>query len=340
MSQIKAAVVGLGYWGPNLARNIQSNPAFELAALCDRDAKRLAKIGGLYPWAKRYATVDEMLAAGPPDLVVVCTPVESHFELAHAALLAGCNVLCEKPLASTVAQAAQLIDTAAKRGVKLFVDHTFQFTGAVREIRRQYASGALGDLFYIDSVRINLGLFQPDVDVIWDLAPHDLSIVQYVVGARVKSVHAVASSHNPRGLVDVAYLHLDLDNGVSANVHMSWLSPVKVRRMIFSGTRSSLIYDDLEMAEKIKVYDHGVSFDVSDVEARKQVLVNYRRGDMRAPAIDNSEALAAELAEIAAALRGEASAAATGEEGLAIVSVLEASQRSLATGGSRVVISP
>jgi predicted dehydrogenase len=339
MSQIKAAVVGLGYWGPNLARNIQSNPAFELAALCDRDPKRLAKIGGLYPWAKRYASIEELVAAGAPDLLVVCTPVESHHALALAGLEAGCHVLCEKPLASTAAQAAQLIEVAHERGRKLFVDHTFQFTGAVREIRRQYASGALGDLFYIDSVRINLGLFQPDVDVIWDLAPHDLSIVQYVTGAKVKSVHAVASSHNPRGLVDVAYLHLELDNGVGANVHMSWLSPVKVRRMIFSGTRSSLIYDDLEMAEKIKVYDHGVSFDVSDVEARKQVLVNYRRGDMRAPAIDNSEALAAELAEIAAALRGEASAAATGEDGLAIVAVLEAAGRSLATGGSRVAIS-
>lgn len=338
MSQIKAAVVGLGYWGPNLVRNLQASSAFELVGVCDQDAKRLARISGQYPWAKRYHALPEMLSELSPELLVVCTPVESHHRLALAGLEAGCNVLCEKPLASTVAEAIQLIETAARRGKKLFVDHTFQFTGAVREIRRQYASGALGELFYIDSVRINLGLFQPDVDVIWDLAPHDLSIVQYVVGARVKSVHAVASSHNPRGLVDVAYLHLDLDNGVSANVHMSWLSPVKVRRMIFSGTKSSLIYDDLEMAEKIKVYDHGVSFDVSDVEARKQVLVNYRRGDMRAPAIDNSEALSAELAEIAAALRGEASAVATGEDGLAIVQVLEAAQRSLATGGSRVVI--
>jgi len=338
MSQIKAAVVGLGYWGPNLARNLQASRAFDLVGLCDTDPKRLARIGELYPWARAHTSLSSLLA-DPPELVVIATPVRSHYELALAALEAGCHVLCEKPLASTAAEAAVLIDTAARRGLKLFVDHTFPFTGSVREIRRQYAAGVLGELFYIDSVRINLGLFQPDVDVIWDLAPHDLSIVQYVVGSPIKTVHVTASTHNPRGLVDVAYLHLEMESQISAHVHLSWLSPVKVRRMIFSGTKSSLIYDDIEPTEKIKIYDHGVSFDVTDVEARKQVLVNYRRGEMRAPAIDNSEALAAELVEIAAALRGQPSTAATGEDGLAIVKVLEASGRSLATGSSRVAIS-
>jgi predicted dehydrogenase len=191
---------------------------------------------------------------------------------------------------------------------------------------------------YIDSVRINLGVFQSDVDVVWDLAPHDLSILQYVVGEKVTAVQANGTAHNPRKLVDVAYLTLRYDSGLTAHLHLSWLSPVKVRRMIFSGTKSSLIFDDLEMAEKLKIYDHGVSFDTADVVTRSQVLVNYRRGEMRAPALDNREALATEFAEIAACLRGQPSSAASAADGLQVVRVLEAAERSIVTHGSWIAL--
>lgn len=336
MSKFRAAVIGLGYWGPNLARNFQASEDFELVGLCDLDAKRVEKVAAGYPWAKGFTSTEEMLREAKPEVVAVCTPVGSHYPLVKTALEAGAHVLCEKPLASSVKESEELVTLAQKRERRLFVDHTFTYVGAVRLIRDLYAKGTLGDLFYIDSVRINLGLFQPDVDVIWDLAPHDLSIVSHVVGKKVTSVQATGSSHNPRGFADVAYLDLRFENGVTAHLHLSWLSPVKVRKMIFSGTKSSIIYDDIEMSEKVKVYDHGVSFDVSDFETRKQVLVNYRRGEMRAPALDNKEALGVELRELARALRGEPATVATGEDGLDIVRVLEASQTSLQRDGARV----
>lgn len=338
MSRFRAAVVGLGYWGPNLARNFQGSEGYELVGLCDLDKKRVDKVASNYPWAKTFTDYAEMLREVKPDIVAVCTPVASHAVLVKGALEAGAHVLCEKPLAASVAEAEELVTLAAKRERRLFVDHTFSYTGAVRYIADQYKGGKLGELFYVDSVRINLGLFQPDVDVIWDLAPHDLSILSYVIGKKVVSVQASGSSHNPRGFADVAYLDLRFENGVNAHLHLSWLSPVKVRRMIFAGTQSSLIYDDLEMSEKIKVYDHGVTFDVSDIEARKQVLVNYRRGEMRAPALDNKEALQTELRDIATVLRGGNATVATGEEGLEIVRILEASQKSLSNDGARVTL--
>ncbi len=339
MDKIKAAVVGLGYWGPNLARNIsQASSDYELVGLCDLDAKRVAKVADLYPSAKRYTSYTDLLTEAKPDLVAIATPVASHHALAKAALECGADVLCEKPLAATVAEATQLVEMANRLGRRLFVDHTFTYTGAVRAIRDAYEKRVLGDLFYVDSVRINLGLFQPDVDVIWDLAPHDLSILSYVIGRPVRSVKATGSSHNPRGFADVAYLTVEYEGGLSAHLHLSWLSPVKVRRMIFSGTTSSLIFDDLEGSEKIKIYDHGVSFDVSDIEARKQVLVNYRRGDMRAPALDNKEALGTELREIAAAMRGAPAPKSLGEDGLEVVRVLEAAGKSLAQDGARVLL--
>lgn len=340
MSRIKAAVVGLGYWGPNLARNLQASADYELVGLCDLDEQRVQRVGASYPWAKTFTSLAQMMSEVKPELVAVCTPVASHASLVTTALEGGAHVLCEKPLAASVAEAEAMVTLAQKRERKLFVDHTFVYTGAVRWIRDTYFKGSLGEMLYVDSVRINLGLFQPDVDVIWDLAPHDLSIVQHVVGKKIVSVQASGTSHNPRGTNDVAYLDLRFEGGVTAHLHLSWLSPVKVRRMIFAGTKSSIIYDDLEMSEKVKVYDHGVTFDVSDVETRKQVLVNYRRGEMRAPALDNKEALGTEMREIAAVIRTGAvpqgASVAFGEDGLATVRVLEAAQRSLAQDGARI----
>jgi predicted dehydrogenase len=340
--KLRTAVVGLGYWGPNLARNLSASKQFELSALCDLDAKRLENHGALYPSAARYGAVEAMLSEVKPELVCIATPVASHFPLAKQALLAGCHVLVEKPMTMTVAESDELLALAKRQGRHLFVDHTFLFTGAVQELQRQVREGLIGDLLYIDGVRINLGLFQPDVDVIWDLAPHDLSILQAVVGRAPRSVRAMGSSHSPSGLADVAYLHLDYGqvNGqeLTAHLHLSWLSPVKVRRMIFAGTKQSIIYDDLEPAEKIKIYDHGVNFDVNDAEARRRILVSYRKGDMRAPNLSAAEAIGLELNNIAEVLRGTGQAAAPGDDGAAVVRILAAAKQSLANGGSAVAV--
>jgi predicted dehydrogenase len=237
-----------------------------------------------------------------------------------------------------VEEGEKLLAVGDRMQRKVFADHTFLFTGAVEEMKRQVESGSLGEMLYVDSVRINLGLFQADVDVIWDLAPHDLSILQHLLGRPPKTVAAMGSSHNPRGTVDVAYLHLDYGDGLTAHLHLSWLSPVKVRRMIFAGTKQSLIFDDLEQDTKIKLYDHGVAFDVTDLESRRQVLVSYRKGDMRAPAISPSEALAVQTREIASVLRGEKAPRAPGADGLAVVRILSAASRSLRAGGERLKI--
>jgi predicted dehydrogenase len=333
-----AAVVGLGYWGPNLARNLSASVDFQLVGLCDHDPSCLNKTAAMYPAAASHVDFERMLAEVRPDLVAVATPVASHYPLAKAALLAGCHVLVEKPLAMTVADAQDLLALAERQQRHVFVDHTYVFTGAVMELKRQLATGQLGDLLYIDSVRINLGLFQSDVDVIWDLAPHDLAILHEVIGRMPATVQVMGSCHNPHGLVDVAYLHLDYGAGLTAHLHLSWLSPVKMRRMIFAGTRQSLIFDDLEMAEKIKIYDHGVAFEASsDLAARREMLVNYRKGDMRAPAIGTVEALATELAEVAAVLRDNGKSRASGIAGLAVLAILEAADRSMKSGGIPVV---
>lgn len=329
---LRAAVVGVGYWGPNLARSISANPDFRLIGLCDTNPVRLATMAAHYPAAVATDNLDELLAKRP-DLVAIAIPVAGHYEVARRCLQAGCNVLVEKPLTATVEEGEKLLALADEMGRAVFVDHTFLFTGAVEEIKKQVSAGNLGDLLYLDSVRINLGLFQPDVDVIWDLAPHDLSILLYVLGGLPKTVSAMGSTHNPQGTVDVAYLHLDYGNGLTAHLHVSWLSPVKIRRMIFAGTKQSLIFDDLDQEAKIKLYDQGVAFDVTDVETQRQVLVSYRKGDMRAPVVSPREALAVEIAELAAVIRGTMAARSPGEQGVAVVRVLEAASRSFRMAG-------
>ena len=334
---LSAAVVGLGSWGPNLARNISANPDFRLTGLCDLNKARLAAMAAHYPAAAPTDDLDALLATRP-DLVAIAIPVARHYDVARRCLEAGCHVLVEKPLTATVAEGEKLLALADKVGKRVFVDHTFLFTGAVEEIKRQVDAGNLGDLLYIDSVRINLGLFQPDVDVIWDLAPHDLSILLYVLGGLPKTVSAMGSSHNPQGTVDVAYLHLDYGGGMTAHLHLSWLSPVKVRRMIFAGTKQSLIFDDLDQEAKIKLYDQGVAFDVSDLESRREVLVSYRKGDMRAPVVSAREALSAAVAELRSVLLGAAVSRCSGVHGLAVVRVLEAAAQSLQKAGAPVSI--
>jgi predicted dehydrogenase len=328
-----AAVVGLGYWGPNLARNLAGSGCFELAALCERDPSRLERAGRAYPAARRHADLGSLLDASAPDLVAIATPVASHRELAIQALEAGCHVLVEKPMALDSAEAEEMRAVARAAGRHIFVDHVFLFTPAVREIRRRIQDGDLGELLYIDATRINLGLFQPDVDVIWDLGCHDVSILEFVLGREPASVRCLASSHNPSGFTDVAYVHLEYERGLAAHLHLSWLSPVKVRRMIFTGRRQSLIYDELDPAERIKLYDYGVEFDERDIEARAQMLVRYRKGSILAPALPVDEALAVEMRHIGKVLAGDEEPISPAETGVAVIRVLEAARRSALGGG-------
>jgi predicted dehydrogenase len=338
MKKIRAAVVGLGYWGPNLARNLQSIGQFELVGLCDREPERLARVQSTFPWARPFEAFSAMLTETQPELVAIATPVAHHYELARQALEAGAHVLCEKPMTGTLREAEALIQLATERKRHLFVDHTFVYTSAVRRLKDILASGRLGELLYVDSVRINLGLFQPDVDVVWDLCPHDLSILGYVLGRDPIAVRAHGTCHNPRGFADVAYVSLEYEGALTAHLHLSWLSPVKVRRMIFPGTSASLIYDELEPSEKVKLYEHGFSFESADTEAKQNLQVKYRRGDMLAPALDAVEALRAEVQEIAACLRGGPEPPGHARAGLGVVRTLEGISRSIAAGGERVAL--
>ena len=290
---IGVAVVGAGYWGPNLIRNFAACPDTQLVAVCDCDEKRLAKALAAYPGVEGLREFDELLDRTDVDAVAIATPVGTHSPMGLAALRAGKQVLLEKPLAASVHEAEELVRTAKELGRVLMVDHTFIYSGPVRKIKQIVDSGDIGDLYFVDSVRINLGLFQHDVNVVWDLAPHDLSILDYLVGHLPKSLSAFGTCHadNMREIEDVAYLNLDFGGGLLASFHVNWLSPVKVRHFIVGGSRKSIVYNDLEPAEKVKVYDRGITVN-GDVEARRGVLVGYRTGDVWSPHVEQGEPLA------------------------------------------------
>src|SRR5262245_28047971 len=241
MDRLAVGVIGCGYWGPNLIRNFSACPQTELVAICDRDPARLEAIGRTYAGPKRLSDLDEFLDL-PLQAVAIATPVSTHFPLARRCLEAGKHVLVEKPLAGTVAEAEALVRIADRCGRVLMVDHTYLFNNAVRQIQARVEQGELGDLYYVDSVRINLGLFQRDANVIWDLAPHDLSIVDFILGGDARSISAWGCSHDDPAIEDVAYVNMDFGEHLLANFHVNWLSPVKVRQMIFAGSRKSLVY--------------------------------------------------------------------------------------------------
>ncbi len=330
------AVVGLGYWGPNLVRNFHAQPGCRLKTCCDVDARRLDAVHADYPAIGLCADAGEILADPQITAVVIATPVATHFPLAKAALLAGKSVLIEKPLTANVAQAEELVALADERGLTLMVDHTFIYSPAVARIKQLVDSGELGELLFIDSVRINLGLIQPDVNVVWDLAPHDLSIVDHLLGRLPRSVSAFGAAHAGRGQEDVAYLNLDFGDGLIANFHVNWLSPVKLRYTRLGGSRKSVVYNDLETAEKIKVYDSGVDVRGDDPDSRRQRLVDYRTGDVWSPHLSREEPLARVAEQFIECLTRGVRPPSDGQAGLRIVRVLDAAQRSLRARGARV----
>jgi predicted dehydrogenase len=336
---INVAVVGAGYWGPNLIRNFSACPLTKLVAVCDKDRGRLDKVLAAYPGVEKIGDVESLLARPDVDAVAIATPVGTHAPIGMAALSAGKHVLLEKPMAGSVRDAEELVRTAKQAGRILMVDHTFIYGGPVRKIKEIIDSGDLGDIYFVDSVRINLGLFQHDVNVVWDLAPHDLSIMDHIIGKLPKSLSAFGTCHTKpeSGIEDVAYLNLDFGDGLSASFHVNWLSPVKIRHFLVGGSRKGLVYNDLSPDEKIKVYDRGITVS-EDVEARRGVLIGYRTGDVWSPKIDQSEALRNMVAHFAECIRDGKQPLTDGEAGLRVVRILEAAQRSIKAQGGRITL--
>lgn len=333
---VSIAVVGLGYWGPNLARNIAASPGVTLTRICDVDMERLSVVGRSYPSVELSTDLAEVINDTEVDAVAIATPVSTHHALAKKALLAGKHVLVEKPLAATSAEAEDLIATAQDRERVLLVDHVFLYSPAVEKVVELCRSGTIGDLNFIDSVRINLGLIQDDVNVLWDLAPHDLSIIDALIGRAPRSVLAVGESHVANGTVDVSYLHLDYD-GITAAVHLNWLSPVKIRHFMVGGSKKSVLYNDLDRSEPVKVYDSGVNVD-TDPARKRRLLVSYRSGDVLSPRLESFEPLSAMISHFADCIENGTVPLSGGDQGLRIVRTLEAADRSLAQGGGRVEV--
>ncbi|HSS22733.1 MAG TPA: Gfo/Idh/MocA family oxidoreductase [Pyrinomonadaceae bacterium] len=334
---IKVGVIGYGYWGPNLVRNFMEAPGSTVVAVCDLRGERLQSLKVRYPTIKTLTDSRELFADPDVDAIVVATPVSSHFELGMAALKADKHVLIEKPLAANSEQANHLIEEAARRQRVLMVDHTFVYTGAVRKIRELINANELGDIYYYDAVRVNLGLFQHDVNVIWDLAIHDLSIMDYVLPTKATAVSATGISHIPGQPENVAYITLFFPNPQIAHVHVNWLTPVKVRHTLIGGSEKMILYDDLDPSEKVKIYDKGVTVSQSP-EAVYEMLVSYRSGDMRAPRLDATEALQVEAQHFIDCIQTGKTPVTDGQAGLRLVKIVEAAEKSLSARGQLIEI--
>jgi len=340
VKSIRVGVIGCGYWGPNLVRNFARNPYSEVEAVCDMRYERAVRVGAEYRIPMVTDHPAEMFANPEVDLIVVATPSFSHFPLAKAALEAGKHVLVMKPLATQTDHAEELCALAERQGVLLAVDHTFVFTAAVRKMRELIAAGAIGDLYYFDSVRINLGLIQTDVNVVWDLAPHDVSIMDYLIGQEPVSVSATGAAHGGSPTENIAYLTVRYEGSLIGHVHVNWLAPAKVRRTILGGSKRMMIYDDMEPSEKLKVYDKGFSIDAAPaVEPDYQLMISYRSGDMHAPQLDMREALAVEVDNVVQAILGKEPLVVDGRAGARVVRILEAAQTSIDQGGAVVPLS-
>ncbi len=336
MDRIPVGIIGCGYWGPNLIRNFSSCPLTEVIAVHDASPARLEAARRINSSVKGTTSLDEFLAL-PIKAVAIATPVSSHFPLAVRCLEAGMHVLVEKPLTATVEQAEALLELASQRQRVLMVDHTYLFNPAVRRIKELVDQGELGELNYIDSVRTNLGLFQHDINVIWDLAPHDLSIVDYVLGYEPRSISAWGCAHANPGIENIAYVNVDYGDHMLANFHVNWLSPVKIRQMIFAGSRKSLIFNELNTTEPVKVYDRGI--EISDgPEEKRRLQVGYRTGDVWSPHIEPLEALQAAVTHFAECIREDKVPVSNGQLGLRVVRYLEAATRSIRAQGGRVVL--
>jgi predicted dehydrogenase len=344
MSNTGLAVIGAGYWGPNLVRTALATPALELRWLCDLDEKRAQAVLGRYTTVKPTASYERVLADPTVAAVAIATPAATHFDLVRAALEAGKHVLVEKPLTSSVSDAVKLAELAERSGLALMCDHTYCYTPAVRRIREFIHAGEIGEVQFIDSVRINLGLVQPDIDVLWDLAPHDLSILDFVLPADVVPVAVAAHTSDPisNGRACLAHLSVWLSTGALAHFHVNWLSPTKVRTTLFGGSRRTIVWDDMNPAARLMLHDRGVDLVPGGSLApddRRQALISYRVGDIQVPALPEREALASVMAEFASAIAEHRTPLTDARAGIRVLKLLEAASRSADGGGSRVPVS-
>lgn len=332
---IRIGVLGYGYWGPNLVRNFAEAQECEVAAVCDVREGPLAQVRKRYPSIRTTTSACDVFNDPGIDAVVVATPVSTHYELASTALAAGKHVWVEKPMTATAADAHRLVDQAARAQRVLHVDHTFVYTGAVRKMKELIEGDGVGDVYYYDSTRVNLGLFQHDVNVIWDLAVHDLSIMDYLLPSHPRAVSATGITHVSGGHENIAYLTFFFDGSLIGHVNVNWLAPVKIRRTMIGGSRKMIVYDDLEPSEKVKVYDKGITVDNGDASVY-QLKIGYRAGDMWAPHLDIAEALQLEVRHFLEAVAHGTPTITDGAAGLRMVQALEAATMSMHDRG-RVV---
>jgi len=325
---MKIGLIGYGYWGPNLARNFNQNPDLDLSYICDFSQDRLKAASVMYKQTKFVNDPEALFKDKDLDAIAVATPVSTHFDLAKRALESGKDVWLEKPMTEKVEQAEELIEQAEKNRRVLHIDHTFVYTGAVRKIKELIDKGELGDLIYYDSTRVNLGLFQQDVDVIWDLAPHDISIMDYLMPFKKQAVSATGSKYYGNGIVPKALLTIYMENKIVGHINVSWVSPVKIRQTLIGGTAKMVLYDDNQPSEKIKVYDKGVQL-FETKEDLYHLKVQYRVGDMWAPKVSDHEALGLQTKHFVECLKTRQKPLTDGKAGLEVVKILVASQKSL-----------
>jgi predicted dehydrogenase len=345
---IGIGIIGYGYWGPNLVRNLAETPGARVVAVSDLRQDRLAVAQARYPTIQTTTDYHDLFANPAIDAIIVATPVATHYDLALQALRAGKHVLVEKPLVPTVDEGLRLLDEAARQRRTIMVDHTFVYTGAVRKIKEIVTSGCLGPIYYYDSVRVNLGLFQHDINVLWDLAVHDLAIMDYVLDARPCAVSAIGVAHVGHK-EDIAYLTCLFDNSTIAHIHVNWLAPVKIRRTLIGGGQQMIVYDDLEPSEKVKVYDRGVTVERSNGNGNDngngnnsavyELLVGYRAGDMWAPKLSTAEALHNEMLHFIDCIEHDKIPETSAHVGLRVVHILETANRSLSQQGQPIELS-
>jgi len=335
-STVRFGVVGYGYWGPNIVRNLEGMSNVVVATVCDQSSAARKRVHKNHPQIYVASDAAEVMTSPEIDAVAIVTPVWTHFELAKTALENGKHVFVEKPFTSNVHQAEELIDLAQQKNLKIMVDHTFLFTGAVKKIKQVMQEGLLGKLYYYDSTRVNLGLFQHDINVVWDLAPHDLSILDYVIESNPEALVATGQKHL-NGLEDIAFITLYFPDSVIAHVNVNWLSPVKVRTTLIGGEKKMLVWNDLEADEKIRIYDKGVDMNINE-EGVYKLLVSYRSGDMWAPHLEQAEALRHELTYFIQCIENGSTPINDGAAGLRIVRMLEASSKSLRKRGALVYL--
>ena len=333
---MKVGVVGYGYWGPNIVRNFHTANGSQVAMVCDMNQQALKKIKKIYPDIKLTTVSDELITSPEVDAVAVITPVFTHYELAKKALQEGKHVFIEKPFTSNSKEAEELIELAEKKGLKIMVDHTFLYTGSVKKIKQLVDDNVLGDIYYFDSIRINLGLFQHDINVLWDLAPHDLSIMMYIIGESPTAVVATGAGHFRDGQENVAYLTFYFKNNTIGHVNVNWLSPVKIRTTLIGGQKKMLVWNDLEPDEKIRIYDKGVQ--VRTKEGKYSMLVDYRSGDIWVPKIEQTEALRAMAEKFVNYISNGDKVVNDGLAGLQVVKLLQAADKSLKNRGQIVYI--